>query len=154
MWPGFLLLACRVDGPADPTGPLHPELTTPVIRSLVLGCDVDAEEWQLDVEASSWSAGGELWFTRDGDYVEVHAVRSRSAAPDGSSDLLRLELAIAADWRDASAGSVTAFRCSDAPAAIFLLHDLEGEVVDCRVLDEAGAFEAVQDAPVCDPVED
>ena len=83
----------------------------PRITDVDWACDVDEAQWTLAIQADAWTGGGRLWIARDAETVESHAVRSVSAPADGSADTLELELAVAADWRDAVSGSSTRFRC-------------------------------------------
>jgi hypothetical protein len=113
-------------------------------------CDVDKERWQLDVNATSWTGGGEWWWTTDGDYVEKHDVYSRKAAQDGSWDELRLRLNIVADWRDASRNVSTPFLCASEPTGRFLLFDPDGEMVDCTDFGtDTNWLDTDEDVPPC-----
>jgi hypothetical protein len=107
------------------------ELDPPVIDSFELTCDVDAGRWRLEVESTSWTGGGRLYWSPDLAYVERHRVRSVSAEPDGSADRLVLDLDIVGDWREASPGTSTAIRCAQNPDLVFVLYDFEGEPADC-----------------------
>ena len=130
-WMTCLLFGCRIP-PVDSEPFVNVELTTPNIQEFTLVCDVEKEQWQLDVVASSWTGGGEWWWTNDGSYVESHKVYSRKAANDGRSDELRLRLDIVADWRDAEKNTSTPFLCSADPTGRLLIYDLDGVVVDCH----------------------
>lgn len=140
------LIACLAPG-AGSEDVLDPDLETPVITSFSWGCDVEDNAWSLQVVASAWTGGGDLWLTTDGLYVEKHRVRSRQVAPDGTRDELGVDLSIAADWRDVSLGSSTVFRCADVPSLRFVLDAPSGAVVDCR---NEGNAVWPEDAPLCD----
>ena len=126
-----MLFACRLP-PVDSEPIVDVQLNPPDILTFTLECDPVLERWQLDVEASSWTGGGEWWWTTDRTYVESHQVNSRKAAQDGSFDELRLRLDIVADWRDAERNRTTAFLCSSTPTGRFVLKDLDGAPVDCH----------------------
>ena len=144
-----LVFGCRLP-PVDSDPLVDVQLTPPELVAFSLVCDTELERWQLDVEASSWTGGGEWWWTTDENYVESHEVYSRKAAQDGSSDELRLRLDIVADWRDAERNRSTPFLCSSTPTGRFLLKSLEGEVIDCH--DEGDATDWLansEDLPDC-----
>lgn len=124
------LVACVAPGPYGRAEP-PPELAPPVIASYSLACDVDASEWTLEVEATSWTGGGTSFWTVDGEYVEEHVVDTIAYEPDGSGETLRAEIGIVSDWRLLAARN-TAFTCGEDPDVIFLLSDLEGGDADCR----------------------
>jgi len=149
---GWLLLTvagCRLP-PVDSEPLVEVTLTTPEITASQLLCDETLERWQLDVSASSWTGGGALWWTTDQIYIESHDVRSRSAAPDGSSDELRLRLNIVADWRDAQTNLSTAFLCASEPDGLFVLYDPSGDIVACQSLGPAVMdWSRVADVPMC-----
>jgi hypothetical protein len=89
--------------------PLHSD--PPSISEIRWDCSSSDATWTFEVDTVNWTANGNLWLAQSDDYVEKHAIRSVSAAHDGSWDELSLELDIVADWRDASSGSSTAFFC-------------------------------------------
>ena len=127
----WLAFGCRIP-PVDRDPPVQVELTTPELSEFTLVCEADRERWQLDAKATSWTGGGEWWWTTDGTYLERHQVYSRKAAKDGSWDELRLRLDIVGDWRDAEKNKSTPFLCASEPTGRFVLFNLEGEVVDCQ----------------------
>ncbi len=90
--------------------PLHSD--PPSISDIRWDCDSIDAIWSFEVDTLAWTANAELWMGQDTDYVERHAVRSTSAAHDGTWDQLALELDVVADWREASSGSSTAFFCN------------------------------------------
>ncbi len=145
-----MAIGCRIQPPVKQTG-TSIETGPPALVELAWSCDADDEEWLLTATADAWSGGGALYLTVDGDYIEAHGVRSAEAAADGTSDELELELGIEADWREVSPGSSTAFTCGDAPSALFLLYDLEGDASDCLIIEEpAVAWQDIEDGPSCD----
>ena len=151
----LLLLACAApSSKADPLDTAAPAEATPELSALSLSCDAAAESWSLSATATAWTGGGALWVTRDQSYVERHGVPSVSAASDGSKDTLKLTLAIVADWRYASSGSSTAFRCPDEPALsfLFVIYSTDGSTKpDCRVWGAAPeGWTEVPDVPTCD----
>jgi hypothetical protein len=91
--------------------PLHSD--PPSISEIRWDCSSSDATWTFEVDTVNWTANGNLWLAQSDDYVEKHAIRSVSAAHDGSWDELSLELDIVADWRDASSGSSTAFFCNE-----------------------------------------
>lgn len=126
----------------------------PDIVALSLDCDVDRAEWALSVETSGWSGGGTLWMARDAAAYEAHTVYSQSAAADGTSDELGLDLSIVADWKDAVSGSSTVWFCSDQDELSFLFTVLDraGEAVwDCRTWGaEPDLWANIDGATACD----
>ncbi len=124
-------LACAPPGPgprpdSDTTAPADP-----VLVDFALSCSLADERWTLTATADAWTGGGTLSWSADLTRVEVHEVRSVSAAPDGDADALRLVLPIVGDWREASPGSSTAMRCRQNPSYVFVLRALDGEASDC-----------------------
>jgi hypothetical protein len=91
---------------------------------------------------------------RDTDASEAHDMLSSSAASDGSSDELELELDIVADWRDASEGSSTRWLCSDEGDLSFQIsiHGSDGtDDVDCRTWGKnTSIWSDLEGAPLCD----
>ena len=127
----FLLLGCQIP-PVDTAPIVDVQLSTPEISEFLLVCDVDRERWQLDIKATSWTGGGEWWWTTEGTYVEKHEVFSRKAAEDGTWDELRLRLDIVPDWRDAEKNVSTPFLCASNPTGRFLLFDMDGNTIACQ----------------------
>jgi hypothetical protein len=126
----ILLVACAAPGPFGRAEPA-PDLEPPVIASFALSCDLDASQWTLEAEATSWTGGGTSFWTVDGEYVEEHVVDTVAYEPDGSGETLRAEIAIVSDWR-LLAPRNTAFTCAEDPDVIFLLSDRDGGDADCR----------------------
>lgn len=135
-----LLSACILWGPGAclPKGAAEPDLLdvesrTPAITDLVIGCDLKAGTWRVDVSTDAWAGGAAIAWTVDGAYKEVlTAFRSVKSAPDGSSDLLRADLSIVDDFRPAGTGSATVFTCNDTPSALIWVVDLAQKPADCR----------------------
>lgn len=120
------------------------------VVSLSWDCDASAGRWNLEAETAFWTGGGELWLTVDGRYVERHELRSAGAAPDGSADLLALNLQILADWRFVSPGVSTAFTCGDDPSGRLRVRDRTGAPADCvEVGPERPVWAEAEGAPDC-----
>lgn len=142
-------LAAPLGRPPDPV-----ELVPPAILSLEWTCDVDEDAWRLVVETDAWTGGGNLWLSPDAEYVESHPVRSVRAAADGTSDRLRLDLAVASDWRDVAPGSSTAVGCGEDAAWVLVVNDTDSAVSDCRYGGDV-ALMALDGIPDCDsPVDE
>lgn len=122
--------ACRIP-PADTEVRPDVVLTPPELEDVALTCLPDEEVWELEVTATSWTSGGILSWTVDGDWLEQHVVRSVEAAPDGTSDRLRIRLAMVIDPAYQAPASSTLFRCPDLPTAQFDVYDLDGNRTDC-----------------------
>ena len=79
-----------------------------------------------------------------------------SAAGDGSKDTLKLGLDIAQDWRAASSGRSTAWRCRDISRLTYMItvYDTQGETVtDCRTWGaDTGIWARIKGAHECDIV--
>lgn len=125
------------------------DLPAPTAECLWLTCDDDDERWRLDLTTAAWTGGAELLWTADGAWVEAHPVRSISAAPDGSDDILSLTLDQVGDWRQALPGSSTALYCSDAPASLTVVYDPEGRVADCVWRGDRTLWDTVDGLPDC-----
>jgi hypothetical protein len=141
------LVGCVAPGTLPADAPVDPVLTTPAIAAMSVGCDPEASQWTVAAEATSWTGGGKLYWTVDADYVEVHPVGTKTAAPDGSSERLELVLPVAADWREVTPGGSTAFHCSDDVKWRFVLMDLDEVIVDCRY---SGEWDGGDGVPECD----
>jgi len=132
---GFVWLIAAGCGRTDDPAPDlldNPDPGPPSITDVSWSCDADLERWRLDIGCDSWSNGGVLYLSEDFSYIEEHPIKSRSAADDGSADDLRVDLSIAADWREVSAGKSTAFGCTQTPNGLFVVFDREDQVSDCR----------------------
>jgi hypothetical protein len=131
----LLLIGCRIP-PTDPVEHPQPTLTTPALTAVQWSCDDHAERWQLDVSATSWTAGATLWLSVNQRYIEQHTVPSVAHAPDGSLDELRLRLDMEADWRAVNPGSSTAFSCLVRPNGTLIVWDPDGQAAACALFDE------------------
>ena len=131
----LLVLACTTEQNASgQEGPFFDG--APRITALTWGCEVEDSEWRFALTTEHWTGGGRLYMTDDLTVTEEHRIRSEGAQPDGSADTLELELDIVADWRDASAGSSTRWRCDDLDRLTFLavVYTPDGDSrSDCRV---------------------
>ena len=127
-------IGCR-EPPGQAEDPIvFPVLETPAIDHIDLACDPDKGQWNLEVRATSWTGGGRLYLTVDGEYIENHRAKSVAAKEDGSADELALSLNIVSDWRAVTAGTSTIFRCSAKVNGLFVLRDRKDNPVDCRIL--------------------
>lgn len=152
------LLAChpeQVGGP-DGAGPLYDD--PPSITLIQWSCSTEDETWTFQVETANWTANGRLYLTTDAAYLEEHALTSRTAAADGSSDSLEVELGIEADWRDVSSGSTTAFLCTPTTETtlsflVVVYTPGTGAEADCRTGGgDPTLFATIEDVPECDEV--
>jgi hypothetical protein len=130
-----LLLSCGEPADLDSAaaGPFHSG--SPTIDSVEWGCDLSSMEWSFEVKTEQWTGAGWLRMAKSLEYAEVHRLPSVGAAGDGSTDRLKLGLDIAQDWRAASSGRSTAYRCRDESLLSFMItvYDTTGETVtDCR----------------------
>jgi hypothetical protein len=128
-----LLGACMAPANPENEGPFFDEPAT--IAELWFGCDEKAAHWNLVIDTEHWTHGGHLYMGKDAKSIESHRVYSESAAADGSTDHLELELGIVADFRDAQPGATSAWLCSDEAALSFMVTvDLAdgSDVADCR----------------------
>lgn len=126
-----------------------PELSPPTITSLALDCDTDGGRWLLSLQASSWTGGGDSFWTLDGDYIEQHAIDAIAYAEDGSGEDLELSMGIVTDWRQAGPAA-TAFTCPEPVDVLVVLYDLEDQQADCRLLGpEPARWEALEGVPAC-----
>lgn len=127
----FLLAACLPRGGEADTSAWASDLAPPTIVSLTHTCDPDAGRWRFEVGTAAWARDAVLLWTVDGTYLERHTgFRSITAAPDGSSDVLRNDVSILTDFRAARDGQ-TAFPCTVTPSWLLWTRDLDGEVADC-----------------------
>lgn len=122
------------------------------IQELVWQCDTDGAAWLLEATTDAWSAGAYVYVAQSDSVWERHTALSVEAARDGSSDLLRAELDIEADWREASGDGRTRFRCEEADDLAWQLtvYDRAGEeATDCLRWGVEGPFEEIEDVPAC-----
>jgi hypothetical protein len=150
----LLTTACLGYDPGGAEGePLHTE--TPAITGIVWGCSSQEATWTFEVTTDAWTANGDLWLATGRDYVEQHPLRSDSALGDGSGDHLVQELPIVADWRDAEAGTSTAFLCDSATLGALNLRAVvytpgTEAVGDCRSWGaDPTFFDQVEGVPAC-----
>lgn len=139
--------------PAGDTGEVPDRV--PAIVEASVACDADDAVWSFVVETDAWTGNGQVALSTDGVYVERHTMYSVSAEADGSADRLELELDVVGDWRDASAGSSTAFNCQEPDlAGVLRVFTRDGDdVADCRAFGEAPERWAEWDASLaCDAV--
>ena len=145
-------MACLPRGGEGTRSAFLEPLGPPTIAAARLSCDPEARRWSLEVATESWAGGGELTWSSDGRYVERQpGLRSVRAARDGSADLLRLDIPMVVDFREAGEGN-TALGCDAEPGGRIAVQDLERDLVDCvrfgddpRVRDAVPAPPAVPD---------
>ena len=148
----LLLSACITPGSTTLPDPLSG--ADPRISSVRWDCDPERSAWLFTIEADAWTGGGTAWIARDADRYEEHRIRSVKAAADGSSDILELELDVVADWRDASPGTSTAWRCADAASLTFqvAIKETSGDdQTDCRTWGASpDLWDAFAGVPACE----
>lgn len=132
----FIFTACVADSVAIPAKEV-PE-TVPMLVSASYSCDPMAARWSFSAEADAWTGNGQVAMTTDGRYLELHALDSKSAASDGSSDSLALSLTVVADWRDVTLGSSTFFNCEEPGlGGLIRIFEQDGKTeADCRFFGE------------------
>lgn len=131
----LMMLACGETPSLDSAapGPFHEG--SPTITEVEWDCDLDEMEWSFEVRTEQWTGAGWLRMVKSAQYAELHRLPSVEAKGDGSADRLRLSLNVAQDWRAASSGSSTAWRCRDVDQLTYMItvYDTSGETVtDCR----------------------
>ena len=120
----------------------------PAIQTFSWACDVEDALWSFEVETENWSHSASVAIAIDETYLETHTLRSRGAAADGTSDTLKVELDIVADWQDASSGSSTAFLCTASNletlnGRLFVYSLPKGTLADCANFGaESGVLES------------
>ena len=150
-----LLAACAVpQGGGDVGQPLYDAV--PSITDIDGTCSVDAQTWTFDVTTNAWTANGNLYLAADTLYLERHPLTSIEAAADGTADHLQAQVAIQADWRDASPGSATAFQCNPSTwetlnFRVVVYTPGTSDVGDCRSWGPAPSnFDSFSSVPPCD----
>ncbi len=132
----LLLLACQSASPSPVPDEKSPG--PPSIVAASYACNSLTARWTFLVDTDAWTGNGQVVLSDDGNYIEVHPLRSLEAAADGSSDRLTLELGVVADWRDVSPGSSTAFNCNEPGlAGLIRIFATDGQTpTDCRIFGE------------------
>ena len=129
----LVLSACALPQPTSvQTGPFYD--TEPVITDVTCECDVLEAEWAFVVSTDGWTGGGTLWIAENLDTIEKHSITSTLAAEDGTWDNLKLDLAVENDWRNASSGSSTRWRCADTESltmVVWVYASGTGDEADC-----------------------
>lgn len=149
----LLGLACVPKGQQDASGEPTVGSEGSEIVDLSYACDVEEETWTFSVLTSGWSGLLRLWMAQDEETWERHTGYSVGAAADGSADELAIELDIVADWRDASDGSRTRFRCQDEEILAFQVSvfDRRGvEEVDCLRFGVEGVLDEIESVSACE----
>jgi len=135
MWLWLLLAGCGAEPDLEWNAPTPFFEGEPTITQVDWGCDLDEMEWVFEVKTEQWSGEAWLRMAKSTEYAELHRMPSVEAAGDGSEDRLKLSLNIAQDWRAASSGSSTAWRCRDVDVLTYMItvYDTQGDAVtDCR----------------------
>ena len=145
----WLIIACTLE-----TQTIEMEqnrLKSPAILSWEWACDSELDQWTISITTDGWTSNGHVWIS-DTLETEKHYIQSIGAPADGSSDHLEITLDVAADWRDAQAGTSTRFRCSQEEDLHFLstvLHPETGGITDC-VKSGSLDWSAIEGAPLCE----
>lgn len=106
-------------------------LNTPEITEVEWSCEENL--WTILVSTNGWTGNGYLWLGSSERY-ERHPLYSIQAAPDASTDLLRIRLESTSDWRDAQSGQRTGFQCIEQlyiSGHIMVLDPRSLEAADC-----------------------
>lgn len=149
----LMTLACAPKGQKEASAQETRGSQGSEILELAYECDVEAESWSFEVLTSGWSGGMRLWMALDPVIWERHTGYSVAAAADGSEDELVIDLDVVADWRDASDGSRTRFRCQDEDslALQITVFDRAGEQeVDCLRFGVEGVLEQIESVSSCE----
>jgi len=148
-----VLLACANDPSLDSAAPGPFHSGTPSITDVEWDCDLEDMEWTFEVSTEQWTGAGWLRMAKSPEYSELHRIPSIGAAGDGSKDTLKLGLDIAQDWRAASSGRSTAWRCRDVSQLTYMItvYDTAGEIVtDCRTWGaDTGIWARIKGAHEC-----
>lgn len=148
------MLACGPRGglaPTDQPGDVGDDPA--LIQELTWECDTDGASWLLEASTDAWSAGAYVWVAETDSIWERHTARSVEAARDGSSDLLRTELSIESDWREANSDGRTRFRCEEVDdlAWQITVYDRAGDApTDCLRWGAEGIFEQIEEVADCE----
>jgi hypothetical protein len=134
--------APRPDTGRDPTEvvPAPPD----IVRSSI-ACRPREGLWRLQLQTAGWVEGVQTWWTVDGAYVETHRLASHAYDPDGTGELLFLDLPVAPDLRWVEEDVATAFSCGDAPSILWAIIPPDGPVHAC--IDTEGSFDDWSDVP-------
>ena len=145
---GCLAPANPLPDTAEPPQTVVP--TPPDLLQVHVACRPREGLWRLQLRAGGWVGQARTWWTVDGSYVESHALLSHAYDPDGTEEILFLDLPIAPDVRLVEDGELTAFGCGDAPSIRWSVTPPEGPVHAC--VDTVGAFQdwdSVPGLPAC-----
>ena len=113
---------------------------TPTIEGVKLSCLND--EWNIEVNATSWTGNGRWWIGVTETTIEEHPIYSVGAPADGSADTLYSSLISIADWRDIVAGESTRWFCNDLEQISIAVAIFEGaagrtnQLADCVEIGE------------------
>ena len=128
------------------------EYSDPTISSVSVSCE--DRVWTVETETDGWTGNGLLWLATDERY-ERHSIYSISADPEGTSDRLRTQLSVVADWRDQQSSTSTGFDCGDLTTLgifIAIRHPESFAVSDCAEYSTEEAFMDVPTLPLWEPV--
>jgi len=149
---GCLAPAAPLADTAEPPPTVVP--TPPDVVQADISCRPRDGEWRLQLRTAGWVGQARTWWTVDGGYVETHALQSHAHDPDGSEEILFLDLPVAPDVRLVEDGELTAFGCGDAPSIRWAVTPPDGPVHAC--FDTVGAFDdwaSVPGLPPCPGLE-
>ncbi len=149
LWYPLLALAgCSAPRAPRPDTGLDPSDVVPSppdILTANVACRPREGLWRLQVETAGWVSRVRTWWTVDGAYVETHALLSYAHAPDGTGEILFLDLPIAPDLRLVQEDVMTAFSCGDAPSIRWSIFPVDGPPHAC--VHTEGAFDAWDTVP-------
>jgi hypothetical protein len=127
----FLLLSCYPKPYAQERGSPY-FIGDAQIINVDTSCDDD--KWTIEVFTDAWTSNGTLWLARDLSRYEKHPINSIAATEDGTSDHLRVNLDITAEWQNFTPGESTGWLCSessDISIAIVIYHGENQQPNDC-----------------------
>jgi hypothetical protein len=121
----------------------------PDIDQIRLACNPREGVWRLYLRTRGWVGQARTWWTVDGHYVETHPLLSQGYDPDGSGEVLFLDLPIAPDVDLADEGVMTAFSCGDDPSIRWSVTPPDAPVYVC--VDSEGVFDDWDSVPGLPP---
>lgn len=134
-----LLVAGFAAGCLAPRDPLPDTGTTAAPTSLPLpdleyvsiACRPREGLWRMQLRTSGWVGRARTYWTTDGIYVEAHNLLSHAYDPDGTGEVLFLDLPVAPDLSLVESGGATAFSCGDDPSILWTIAPPERGVSAC-----------------------
>lgn len=151
-----LILACTAPA-SDDSGPVADYDGPTTIESVTTSCSTEDDTWTIQVDTVGWTSGGLLSMATDGRRVEAHPLVSVESDAAMRWDRLELDLTIQADPRDFSAGTKTAWLCSDADAIAWraMVQDPDTrERADCVVWGQSLDWNAAAGYSDCEAMQD